>query len=124
MRLGQTASVNPNVRVGLGGSLPVQSKLTASDRASTINGPRFPEIQDGEVLDAERMEVPNGVAHRARLQGLIGGQFMRKLSSFGDQQADVLDEVRLTSVFSRLFPSRQDFPVPTLLNPVVLKLAQ
>jgi hypothetical protein len=65
------------------------------------------------------MEIPNGVPHRAWLQGLIEGHFLRKSSSFEDQQAGALDEVRLASVFTRLFPSRQDFPVPTFPNPVV-----
>ena len=54
--------------------------------------------EDGEILNTENLGDPAGPPHPARLQRLIDGHCLREASSFGDQQADVLDEVGLRLV--------------------------
>src|SRR5438045_3438841 len=55
---------------------------------------------------------------------MIGGHFLREASSLRNQQTDALDEVGLRLVLCGLFPSGQNFPIPTFSNPVLLALAQ
>jgi hypothetical protein len=67
-------------------------------------------------LNTTSVEILQGLLRLARLQGLIGGHFLCEASSFGEQQADVLDKVGLKLVLRDPSSSRQDFPVPAFSN--------
>ena len=108
----------------MGERLPVHSKLTAFDGTSAVDGAGPREVEEGQISYTESVEVLYGLPHLARLQGMIGGHFLREASSLRDQQTDILDEVGLRLVLCGLFPSGQNFPIPAFSNPVLLVLAQ
>lgn len=69
----------------MGERLPVHSELTAFDGTSAVNGARLGEVEDGEILHAESLEVLQGLPHLDRLQGMIGGHLLSEAASFRNQ---------------------------------------
>jgi hypothetical protein len=66
------------------------------------------------------VKILESLPHRAWLQNLFSSHRLRESSSFRYQLADALRKISLELVLYSLLPTRQDVPIPPLLNPVLL----
>ena len=82
------------------------------------------KVEHGKIPSTEGGEIFYGQPPGLRYERFVRPHLLSEACTLGEQETEALDEVDSIQVARLFFSSREDFPIPALLDPCLLVFAK